>query len=99
MMRGTIDIPEVSQLCTINLSRIFNLYSSVYFTYTNYILFYSLSVNITGTTVTDMITKESYHRSNAANLKPDNIDINRHPVHVGYVLLIYIFSSHYLIKF
>lgn len=32
-----------------------------------------------------MITKENYHRTNAANLKPDNIDINRHPVHVGYV--------------
>ncbi|XP_057337086.1 ankyrin-3-like isoform X14 [Microplitis mediator] len=53
----------------------------------------SMRVNVTdderdnrhsgGTTVTDMITKESYHRSNAANLKPDNIDINRHPVHVG----------------
>ncbi|XP_015589451.1 ankyrin-3 isoform X7 [Cephus cinctus] len=34
-------------------------------------------------TITEMITKESYHRSNAANLKPDNVDINRHPVHVG----------------
>ncbi|XP_033226769.1 ankyrin-3-like isoform X10 [Belonocnema kinseyi] len=34
-------------------------------------------------TITEMITKESYNRTNAANLKPDNIDINRHPVHVG----------------
>nr|XP_050866517.1 ankyrin-2-like isoform X19 [Vespula vulgaris] len=34
-------------------------------------------------TITEMITKENYQRSNAANLKPDNIDINRHPVHVG----------------
>ncbi|XP_078037593.1 uncharacterized protein LOC144470402 isoform X2 [Augochlora pura] len=34
-------------------------------------------------TITEMITKENYHRSNAGNLKPDNVDINRHPVHVG----------------
>ncbi|XP_048513287.1 ankyrin-3-like isoform X21 [Athalia rosae] len=34
-------------------------------------------------TITEMITKESYHRSNAVNHKPDNIDINRHPIHVG----------------
>ncbi|XP_046489658.1 microtubule-associated protein futsch isoform X15 [Neodiprion pinetum] len=34
-------------------------------------------------TITEMITKESYHRSNAANHKPDNVDINRHPIHVG----------------
>ncbi|XP_054002809.1 ankyrin-3-like isoform X13 [Hylaeus anthracinus] len=34
-------------------------------------------------TITEMITKESYQRTNAANLKPDNVDINRHPVHVG----------------
>ncbi|KAK2586999.1 hypothetical protein KPH14_010970 [Odynerus spinipes] len=34
-------------------------------------------------TITEMITKENYQRYNAANLKPDNIDINRHPVHVG----------------
>ncbi|OXU28018.1 hypothetical protein TSAR_004367 [Trichomalopsis sarcophagae] len=34
-------------------------------------------------TITEMITKESYNRQNAANLKPDNVDINRHPVHVG----------------
>ncbi|XP_011500173.1 PREDICTED: ankyrin-3-like [Ceratosolen solmsi marchali] len=32
-------------------------------------------------TITEMITKESYNRQNAT--KPDNIDINRHPVHVG----------------
>lgn len=37
-------------------------------------------------TITDMITKEHYQRTNAANLKPDNVDINRHPVHVGYVI-------------
>ena len=37
-------------------------------------------------TITEMITKESYNRQNAANLKPDNVDINRHPVHVGYVI-------------
>ncbi|XP_044010729.1 ankyrin-2-like isoform X9 [Aphidius gifuensis] len=53
----------------------------------------SMRVNVTdderdnrhsgGTNITDMITKENYHRTNAANLKPDNIDINRHPVHVG----------------
>lgn len=35
-----------------------------------------------------MITKESYHRSNAVNHKPDNVDINRHPIHVGYVIKI-----------
>uniref|UniRef100_A0ABD2WV26 Death domain-containing protein n=1 Tax=Trichogramma kaykai TaxID=54128 RepID=A0ABD2WV26_9HYME len=35
-------------------------------------------------TITEMITKESYNRQNAANHKPDNVDINRgHPVHVG----------------
>ncbi|XP_046813612.1 ankyrin-3-like isoform X14 [Vespa crabro] len=34
-------------------------------------------------TITEMITKENCQRSNAAILKPDNIDINRHPVHVG----------------
>ncbi|XP_036146496.1 ankyrin-3 isoform X15 [Monomorium pharaonis] len=34
-------------------------------------------------TITEMITKEHYQRTNAANLKPDNVDINRHPVHVG----------------
>ena len=34
-----------------------------------------------------MITKENYQRTNAANLKLDNVDINRHPVHVGYVLI------------
>ncbi|XP_046140908.1 ankyrin-3-like isoform X13 [Osmia bicornis bicornis] len=34
-------------------------------------------------TITEMITKENYQRTNAANLKPDNVDINRHPVHVG----------------
>ncbi|XP_043478904.1 ankyrin-2-like isoform X4 [Leptopilina heterotoma] len=33
--------------------------------------------------ITEMITKENYNRMHAANLKPDNIDINRHPVHVG----------------
>ncbi|XP_076296315.1 uncharacterized protein LOC143216793 isoform X5 [Lasioglossum baleicum] len=37
-------------------------------------------------TITEMITKENYHRSNAANLKPDNVDINRHPVHVGFLV-------------
>ncbi|KAG8036666.1 hypothetical protein G9C98_003988 [Cotesia typhae] len=56
----------------------------------------SMRVNVTdderdnrhsgGATVTDIITKENYHRSNAANLKPDNIDINRHPVHVGFLV-------------
>ncbi|XP_050450700.1 uncharacterized protein LOC126851115 isoform X21 [Cataglyphis hispanica] len=34
-------------------------------------------------TITEMITKENYQRTNAASLKPDNVDINRHPVHVG----------------
>ncbi|KAL0125581.1 hypothetical protein PUN28_004590 [Cardiocondyla obscurior] len=34
-------------------------------------------------TITEMITKEHYQRTNAANLKPDNVDINKHPVHVG----------------
>ncbi|XP_067209228.1 ankyrin-3 isoform X13 [Linepithema humile] len=34
-------------------------------------------------TITEMITKENYQRTNAANLKPDNVDINRHPIHVG----------------
>ncbi|XP_006619672.1 ankyrin-3-like isoform X1 [Apis dorsata] len=34
-------------------------------------------------TITEMITKETCQRTNAANLKPDNVDINRHPVHVG----------------
>ncbi|XP_034933844.1 uncharacterized protein [Chelonus insularis] len=53
----------------------------------------SMRVNVTdderdnrhsgGTIVADLMNKESYYRSNAANLKPDNIDINRHPVHVG----------------
>lgn len=43
-------------------------------------------------TITDMITKETYQRTHAANLKPDNVDISRHPVHVGYVVL-YMFSS------
>ncbi|XP_048261568.1 ankyrin-3 isoform X24 [Bombus terrestris] len=33
--------------------------------------------------ITEMITKENYQRTNAANLKLDNVDINRHPVHVG----------------
>lgn len=42
-----------------------------------------------------MITKENYQRTNAANLKLDNVDINRHPVHVGYVL---IYSSSYSIN-
>lgn len=37
-------------------------------------------------TITEMITKENYQRTNAANLKPDNVDINRHPIHVGYVV-------------
>jgi len=46
-------------------------------------------------TITEMITKEHYQRTNAANLKPDNVDINRHPVHVGYVIFyIYFFVSH-----
>lgn len=31
--------------------------------------------------------KDSYQRTNAANLKPDNVDIHRHPIHVGYVLI------------
>ncbi|XP_058801309.1 titin homolog isoform X2 [Phymastichus coffea] len=34
-------------------------------------------------TITEMITKESYNRQNAANHKPDNVNIHRHPVHVG----------------
>lgn len=42
-------------------------------------------------TITEMITKENYQRTNAAILKPDNIDINRHPVHVGYVFDLYYF--------
>ncbi|XP_076752691.1 uncharacterized protein LOC143424501 isoform X1 [Xylocopa sonorina] len=38
-------------------------------------------------TITEMITKENYQqRTNAANLKPDNVDINRHPVHVGFLV-------------
>uniref|UniRef100_A0A0C9R6B4 PyrB protein n=1 Tax=Fopius arisanus TaxID=64838 RepID=A0A0C9R6B4_9HYME len=55
----------------------------------------SMRVNVTddekdnrhsgGVSVTDMVTKETYQRTNAANLKPDNVDIHRHPVHVGYV--------------
>lgn len=45
--------------------------------------------------ITEMITKENYQRTNAANLKLDNVDINRHPVHVGYVL---IYSSFYSIN-
>lgn len=43
-------------------------------------------------TITEMITKEHYQRTNAANLKPDNVDINRHPVHVGYVIFHLTFS-------
>ncbi|XP_011305414.1 ankyrin-2 isoform X4 [Fopius arisanus] len=53
----------------------------------------SMRVNVTddekdnrhsgGVSVTDMVTKETYQRTNAANLKPDNVDIHRHPVHVG----------------
>lgn len=43
-----------------------------------------------------MITKENYQRTNAANLKPDNVDINRHPVHVGYVFIcVLLFYKHY----
>lgn len=41
-----------------------------------------------------MITKETCQRTNAANLKPDNVDINRHPVHVGYVF-VYSFSCEF----
>ncbi|KAF3427023.1 hypothetical protein E2986_13543 [Frieseomelitta varia] len=37
-------------------------------------------------TITEMITKENYQRTNAANLKLDNVDINRHPVHVGFLV-------------
>jgi len=47
-------------------------------------------------TITEMITKENYQRTTAANLKPDNVDINRHPVHVGYVIIIqylFLFST------
>lgn len=40
--------------------------------------------------ITEMITKENYNRTHAASLKPDNIDINRHPVHVGYVPLAFL---------
>ncbi|XP_063987590.1 ankyrin-3-like isoform X16 [Diachasmimorpha longicaudata] len=53
----------------------------------------SMRVNVTddekdnrhsgGVSVTDMVTKETYQRTNAATLKPDNVDIHRHPVHVG----------------
>lgn len=49
-------------------------------------------------TITEMITKENYQRTNAANLKPDNVDINRHPVHVGYVF-IYIFLEYCKLHF
>lgn len=38
--------------------------------------------------ITEMITKEHYQRT---NLKPDNVDINRHPIHVGYVVSIFIY--------
>jgi len=42
--------------------------------------------------ITEMITKENYQRTNTASLKPDNVDINRHPVHVGYVVFhVYLF--------
>lgn len=52
-------------------------------------------------TITEMITKENYQRTNAANLKPDNVDINRHPVHVGYVVFyiyFYLLSQIFEIK-